>query len=1176
MAPKTIAIHKNTGGIDPISPLPDRVNDFPKSKIPTPPKKSRFLSGKPASRKENDLDDLKNKYEETKVQMEEMKRQKSANDKKLFEMSGLVKSLQGIPVNYNKTIDGNNFGNVQRKIEAIMYEMNEAKKRYDELRDERFFQKDTIISQETQIKNLEDQIVVLNERLQKEELEQSKVAEKNTQELEQQVMLQEMEIMNVTAEIDQLKSRKATEVGNQIKLQEASNAAKYAEIEKMEEKLASMREEQIAQKMRQEQEPEFVMKPSSATFKEVNKLEDEVANFRLEQEKTSASEHLQKPKPINARTSSSKSQPWNQDLEQKESINKKKTELEVVANNDIGYEEQITLESVDQGEIELSLPSLTNENQVVKSPKLNRQSFGSTSRSVSSENTPQSLESIAEEYENEPEEIQQSKTVDSASNNTEATGGTSSSSFSEIQATKVPLSDEDSPKGTAPVDIVKADDGSIEAISKPELKAVLSQSSDDDTASRSSGGSSTCTESSRESSGESSSGIYSSETSTQSSSRSILEQIPEGVEGETDDSDSEFEGSQGSQSAADSETKDLQAGSLLLRKQLKESETKYGKLMDDYKQLVAKSQLRMEKLEEENSKLRKGKGGLLGSFKKGSKDEDSELLKKENKKLLKSMEKQNEVMEKAGKNYDKLQKEHDDTLAELAEKKKRYDKLVLDFSSIRGNEDYNRLKALHHAVVLKLADMGEDNDRLERERDTAIDELESKNVQLRAFDEAIASLNKTESDLKMLESVHEETIVELQQLGEKNKELKELYENETANAKYAEKIQKEYETAKTEVETLSASNKELKCMQEKLNASEAKLSLLEEEDKQTKQKLIDTKKKSKARADQLKDVIAQYKTLKEDYSLKCDELKRLVIATKGLKCRKAIEEMKAMDVALQQAKKEASEAASKREARENDLKIVLHHYEKLQKKFEVLNSKPFDESSAESQSQSFDVSPSVEEEKKEGSIQDESSDPVGDKNDDLVLVEPIRKKIPFLKAPVSNIVVDKKQEELQNLEKQLKSMQESMAWKDDTIAKTLKKLKEAKEEITILEIENKELEAELSKVESKLSRAKKETGNAQNKEGEGQSKLRDAITEHQQLKDVYDSLLKKYENAEGELKNAKLQFAVKDQEEKHARKRATSLQTQLKKLQEDHNVVVRRSEKLKKELTAIELAPAEC
>jgi NAD(P)H-flavin reductase len=50
---------------------------------------------------------LKNKYEETKVQMEKRKLQKNENNKRLIEMSGLVKSLQGIPVAYNKTAEGN-------------------------------------------------------------------------------------------------------------------------------------------------------------------------------------------------------------------------------------------------------------------------------------------------------------------------------------------------------------------------------------------------------------------------------------------------------------------------------------------------------------------------------------------------------------------------------------------------------------------------------------------------------------------------------------------------------------------------------------------------------------------------------------------------------------------------------------------------------------------------------------------------------------------------------------------------------------------------------------------------------------------------------------------------------------------------------------------------------------
>lgn len=1216
MAPKTIAIRKNANGMDPISPLPVRVDDFAKSKIPSPNTKNRnpsnrLLSNKSANRQQGkEMDDLKNKYEETKVQMEKMKRQKNENNKRLLEMSGLVKSLQGIPVTYNKTAEGNNLVNVQRKIEAIVYEMDEAKKRYDELRDEKCFQNDTIRSQELQIKQMKDQVTLLNERLQEEELEQKEQAvEKqmaNTEELEQQVMLQEMEIMNLMAEIDQLKVNKAssTDIGNEIQQQKTINDTKYAEIQKMEEKLASMQEEQNMQKIKQasivkkhtEEQSDFVMKPSSTTFREINKLEDDLANLRMEQEKAGAFEHPDKleilpppQKPIAAR-SGSKSQPWKQDLEQKENTCFKKTELEVVANNDIVFEEPVASES-DHEELDLlTLPSLTNEKKAVESTRKNagKSTSGVSDRSVSSDNS-LSLGLIAEkENEEKPEAIKQSKTLDSDSNNsgTSATGATSSSSFSTSQVgTKMQLfdddavskmsSDDDNSASNLPqqnesnmVEIKHSDDGSIEAISysRPVLKGALSHSSDDRTtlsetesshgsrsgssaSAESTHGESTHGESTHgESSGESSSGIYSSEVSTQSSSRSILEQIPEGVEAETEASGSEW----GSQSVLDVETKDLQTGSLILRKQLKESESKYGKLIDDYKQLISKSQVRTEKLQEDNQKLRDGQSVTLKSITSDSEEENkTRYVKQENKMLLKSMEKQNEVMEKVGRNYEKLQKQHSRTLAELEEKKKRYDRLILDFSNLakggRTTEDYNRLKALHEAVVLKLADMGEENDKLEKELDAAIDQSESKDIQIRAYDEAIAALNKTELDLKMLQDVHGDTIVELQQLSDKTKELQDLYDKEVANTgKTEKKLQKDYVNAMTEMEMLMASNKEFIGIEEKLNASEVKVAMLEEEAKKSKVRLHKTKKKSTTRANQLRDVISQYKTLKEEYSEKCEELARLELAADDLGSKKGIQEMRTMEEALRKAKKEVVEATTGKEARENDLKIVLQHYEKLQLKYEKLklesDSKTSDESSSGSQSLPFDeaptqsrISPAVEREKK--------------------------------KDPVSTEEENKHQDEVLKLEKLLKESKVSINWKDDKIAKTLTELKSAKEEIAILETEKKELEVELSEVKSKLLLAKKEVENAGEKEGSGQDRLRTAIAKHHQLQQVYDSLLKKFGDSRNELQKAKSDIKVKEQEEKHARKRAATVHTQLKKLQEDHDVVVQRLEKFKEEMT---------
>ncbi len=1082
MAPLTIAIRKDPDGVDPISPLPVRVNDFPKTKISTP---------------------TPNRNPGSRIDMEEIKRQKSENK---------------------------NFANVQRKVEAIMYEMEEAKKRYDELKNEESFQDDSFLTHDQQIKNMEEQIKLLNERLQKEESEQKehqgKVVEEqmaNTEELEQQVMLQEMEIMNLTAEIEQMRHKKAANsIGDKIKQQEATNAAKYAEIQKMEEKLKNMQNEQDDFKMAQanivekhtEEQSGFVVKPTSTTYAEINKLQDEITNLRMQQEKIRA-------------TSSSKSQPWNRDLKKQEVVNTKETELEVVANNDIGdYEEPVDSQSDNEEQNILSLPSLEGKSKVVTS------------------------ESIAKENESKPVQIKKSKSLDSNSD-TSATGDSSSSDDVSSKVSKV--SAKENVKENA-VEIMPTDDGSIEAINytRPALKNAPSQSSEDGTFSSESNKSSESESSqsgpSSKSSGGSSSGFYSSDASTQSSSRSILEQIPE--EAESDDSDAESE----AKSVKDQETKDLQTGSLILRKQLKETETKYESLMSDYKQLVSKSQVRVEKLQEENQKLRDSKGAALKSMTQDSEEENkSRWLKQENKMLLTSMEKQNEVLDKANKNYEKLQNEHSATIAMLAKKSKQYDKLILDFSNLSGSdknsEDYNRLRALHENVVLKLADMGEDNDRLERERDAAIEHLENQDVKIRAYDEAIASLNKTEYDLKMLESVHEETIVELQQLTDKNKELKAMYDKGMVSAEDAEKLQQDYVKAKTELDMMTASNKEFSSVQEKLNTSEVKVSLLEEEDKKMKEKLLATKQKSKSRADQLKDVIAQYKKLKTEYSEKCDEVDRLKVAAEGVDGGKGMKEMEKLVESVQKAKQDAEEAAKGKKAREKDLRIVLQHYEKLRSKYVKIQAKldskdslPFDESSCASRSQPFDEASMGEEGVK--SVSDESS---------------------------------KHQEEVENLESLLKESKESVVWKDDKIVKTLNELKEAKKKLKALARDKKDLAAELSAVKSKLLMAQKETENAEEKQDSGQDRLRIAIAKHHQLQQVYDSLLKKFEDSRTELQKAKNDFNVKDQEEKHARKRASTVHTQYQKLKEDHDVVVQRLEKLKEEMTPAkkeEIAPA--
>jgi len=1099
--------------------------------------------------------------------MEKMKRQKDENSKRLIEMSGLVKSLQAIPVNYEKNPKGNNFMNVQRKIEAIMEEMDEAKKRYDELRNEKYFQHDTIRAQELQIKSMEQQILLLNERLQREENEQKEKQkqqqekqEAKTRELEEQVMLQEMEMMNLRAEIDELERENALSLalGKEIKLHEASNAAKYAEIQTMEEKLRSMRMEQDAQKSRQadivskntKEQSEFVITPTATIVAEINKLKDDVGNLRLAQAKKTAlesSENLkilpsaQKPNSANTK---SKSQPWNRDLQWQDTLNHKKTELDVVTNNDVKYEEPANSESNNNNQNSLSLPSLESKKRVVKSVRKKRSVFASERSVSSSSENSHSLESIVEENEDESDEIKQSKSC----------SDTSATVTGESSTTDLSQTSKDPEKSKNLVEVVQSDDGSVECVSytRPELKPSLSHSSDDKTADSSELSRSGSTsndeysheESSRdESSNENSSGIYSTESSAESSSRSILEQIPEEIEGESDCSNSEAvenetnesasewdgEKSVGNQETTDQENaslKDQQVGSLLLRKQLKESETKYNKVMSDYNQLVAKSQIRADKLEEENRKLREGQAKALNNMAKECEDESKlRWVKQENKMLLKSMEKQNQLLAKQNKDYERLQNEHSDTLSKLEEKKKRYDQLILDFSNLAGNgkstQDYNRLKALHDSVAMKLADMSEDNEKLEKERDEAIDQLENKNIQIRAYDESIAALNKTEYDLKNLEDVHKETVVELQQLRDKNKELSELYEKNSTNVAYSEQMQEDYIKAMAEIDVLVASNKDFEGIDKKLNASEVKVTMLEEELKKNHEKLLATKKKSNDRAGQLREVIAQYKTLQTEHSEKCAKLTRLEVAMEGLENDQAIKGMQTMEQDLERAKQDVSEAIAGKDARENDLKIVLEHYEKLQRKYEKLKG----------------------EVKSTGKPQEEK------KEDPECMVEE-----------------EKQRESISNLEKLLKQSKESMGWKDEKIAKTLTELKEAKQELETIQNERKELEVELSEMKSNVLLARKEAENAEGRQNNGQDQLRTAVAKHHQLQQVYDSLLKKFGDTTSELQKAKNDIKVKEQEEKHARKRAATVHSQYKKLQADHGVVVQRLEKLKVEM----------
>ena len=1380
MWPKTIDIHKNADGIDPVSPIPVRRDDFPgannskkktatsnngggggnissgrsssnsttasgnfssrnqvsssstsksksllslssslKSSSKSKLSKSKFKSSSSsssrlllASKQGMELDELKNKYEETQVKMEKMKCEKIENNKRLLEMSGVVKSLQDIPIQYEKCssnitttgIDGNvttssssSLDNVQRKIIAIDTEMKKAKKRYDEVRNEKSFQTDTIISQELHIKSMEDQIQLLSQKKVVEEESSNTNINNNTNELEQIIQLQERQIKNLVGEIGELKkddivhvhtdtnnidtvNTDTAEINNNnnnnnnnnknncganatssnselCKSLEMKNAAKYSEIGKLEEKLANLREEQNARKIQ----------ANNMKSKREEEEEEEDQRRVVDEEQ----QRLQQLKKMN-------SQPWNRDLAWKKDILDETTmeenemEIELVDKIMLVDQSNYTTTDTDTNNSEdnnhdddttttnslLTLPTLAKRHATtVKSARRKKTSaFGAVGGSISSDRSSsttsasvcsdQSLDAIFEDT---------TKNEDKNNNNsdTSVTEGSSTSSLSasplacdmsssgeegsntyigydidgnpQQQDGSVDCESVKAEQDERHVELIQSSDGSVECESikaeQDERLVELIQSSDgsvecegvkaeqdnnNDSARQnenerlttvlsssstewSSENESSVEYTSGESTQSSSNADYTSCESTQSSSRSVLEQIPEEDDEDTDGSIvSGWGGASIVENLTQSEDKRAkvttkqQLDNLLLLKQLKESQAKYVGLIEDYNGMVSTSQSRVKTLENENDKLRKDQSLVLSSTAQKSEEKNRcRRLKEENTMLLKNMENQNKTTMKSDMRYEKLRVEHTDTLAELDDKKQRYDQLIMDFSNVADKckdvENYSRLDALYQAVVMKLGDISEESDKFEQERDEAREQLQKNVTQIEAYDEAIRDLNETESSYKMLQEEHEEAVSQLEKLTKKNEQLGQLYENEIAPSKSDSALQQDYADAMSEMEILIRSNREYAGVESKLNDSEVRVTMLEGEVKISREDLDEAKRKHVERDSQLRDVIAQYKTLKQEHTVKCAKLQRLEMFANDASGDNSMvmTEISALEKELEKSKNKSQEAVKGKQTREDDLRIVLQHYEKLQKKYEsttkelwsvtkkykdtvgkveVLERKVYVTKNGPSSINQVEIT-AEEEEKKEDDGCSNAQEAVVD-NDEVADSNNSNNNKGEPDGTLSH----------DELERQLKECKESSSCKDVKIATTLTELKTMKEYVEKLETDKNQLQTDLSTLKSELLLASREVNNEDERQDSRETQLRTAIANHQQLQKVYASLQSKYDGTKAELEKCKQISKATSVEEQRLRKRAANIHGQYKKLQLDHDVVVERLERLKIEM----------
>lgn len=891
--------------------------------------------------------------------MGRMKQEKDSNKKMLLEMSGLVRALQDISVDYERQGgDGARKGpssvsaassggidtalnNVQLKIQAIDQQMRHAKERCGLLQEEKSIQNGTIRAQESQIKSMEDQIKFLVDRLE----QQSYSTSKEQSELERILQLQETQIHSLESQIDLLRVSHAGRAVQdfEIRTLAETNANKYAEIDMLEEKLAALREAQNA-----------------------HKIKASLLKNKQEQEE--------------------------KEIEDGETAVKAMKEQEAILMTPEQLKEHQDHSSPDSEKDLLALPTLVSK-PIARSARKKKYSSFSSGGSSNGSSSPK-LEAISEDgesqFDSQSGHVRDGTAASVAhlvrSASTEigdpsgSTHSSSSSSSSHSEATSSASSSSSPSLGGASVhsqqrtiQMSLSEDGSVEVMTlcpeedMPKEPSIGNVMADDE------------------------SSVAGSSGWSSRSSRSLSVTNRGGPEEDGNDGGLEWD----TVSEGHSVGSDQNQGKRHLLEQLEEARSRHDKLKQAYNIAVAESATKIDKLDQENKMLRGNHGSSLSSVAQVSEVPfQAGQLKEDNEKLSKELERQQALTALSNAKYEKLRVEHSKTLEELQSKSSRYDQLVEEYSNIatrtQDAENYRSLEQIHNAVVMKLADMGEDNENLQKERDAIKEQLNKAYSQLQEYDETVLFLENMKTSYSLLEKKYDSTSSQLQLLAEQHEHLKvNFIEEMTINTpEDHRRLQQDYAEAMARLEILQKSNEEFGDMDAKLSASEVRATMLELDLEQGNRKLLAAKKKQEERESQLKEVISQYKTLKRDHQetqLKLERLKKVVgsgwrvsivettnsipesrnstddsVATKSVAMTakivayegqitklqqqrdSALEQMKILEEELEQAKKQAILAIEAKKSRENDLKIVLQHYEKLQNKYEA-TSKQFED-----------------------------------------------------------------------------------------------------------------------------------------------------------------------------------------------------------------------------------------
>jgi hypothetical protein len=333
----------------------------------------------------------------------------------------------------------------------------------------------------------------------------------------------------------------------------------------------------------------------------------------------------------------------------------------------------------------------------------------------------------------------------------------------------------------------------------------------------------------------------------------------------------------------------------------------------DYAEQYNKAAVKLMEMKLENENLRKNHRQALANMAQISElTSQAEKTKKDYEELKRVMEEQKQANTLAQTKYVKMVQQHGKLMEDLKEERAKYAQLLEDYSKTAHCkseiESYDKLEEIHNQVVMKLADLGEENERLLMERDEAWKQRDAAESKARTLASEKEAANNAYKDLKeqndsMIRKVsalsitcdeyktkYYEVLACDQSMStqsthtrderydmlrcEYESVLDKLREVE-ARAPSNEKLHRDNSEALAKITVLEQTNQELEGVRGQYHAAEAKIVMMERAIAKADEEAKKAKHREEQRALHLKDMLSHYKTLEAEHEEVCQKLQRM-------------------------------------------------------------------------------------------------------------------------------------------------------------------------------------------------------------------------------------------------------------------------------------------------------------